>query len=172
MAGVALFLTNAVLPLLRLTTPPLIIFLLALHRSQASYNVTILLFYGETCDNCSIKTDPSQLPHQNIFPRKSEVINFRWLKVNATSIKRSQVGVLSTVEFLEKHSATADGVIFIDVTPDSVAFTSLLKSLHILTVGLFQEQGGFRTEVRDISAPLKWFNLPTYSLKGKTKRLI
>lgn len=171
MAGVALFLTNAVLPLLRLTTSPLRIFLLALHRSQASYNVTILLFYGETCDNCSIKTDPSQLPHQNIFPRKSEVINFRWLKVNATSIKRSQVGVLSTVEFLEKHSATADGVIFIDVTPDSVAFTSLLKSLHILTVGLFQEQGGFRTEVRDISAPLKWFNFTNLQFERQDQKI-
>ena len=154
MARVPLFLTTAVLLLLRLTTPPLLIFLLSLHRSQASCNVTILLFHDETCDGC-IKTDPSQLPHQDIFPRKSEEINFTWLKVNATSIKRSQVGVFSTLEFLEKHSATVDGVIFIDVTPDSVAFTSLLKSLHILTVGLFQEKGGLRTEVTDISAPLK-----------------
>ena len=168
MAEVALVLKKAVLLLLRLKTSPLLIYLLALHRSQASYNVTIMLVYHETCDEC-IKTDPSQLLHQDISPRKSEVINFTWLKVNATSIKRSQVGVLSALEFLEKHSATVDGVIFIDVTPDSVAFTSLLKSLHILTVGLFQEQGGFRTEVTDISAPLKCFNLTTYSLKDKTK---
>ena len=171
MAGVHLFLTTAVLLLRRLKTSPLLIFLLSLHRSQASCNVTILLFYDETCDKC-IKTDPSQLPYQDIFPRKSEVINFTWLKVNATSIKRSQVGVLSTLEFLEKHSTTVDGVIFIDVTPDSVAFTSLLNSLRILTVGLFQEQGGLRTEVTDISARLKCFTLPTYSLNGKTKRYI
>ena len=146
MVGVALFLAKVVLLLLKLKTSPLLISLLALHRSQASYNVTILLFYDETCDE-RIKKEASQLSHQDIFPRKSEVINFRWVKVNATSINRSQVGVFSTLEFLEKHSATVDGAIFIDVTPDSVAFSSLLKSLHVLTVGLFQEQGGFRTEV-------------------------
>lgn len=145
MVGVALFLAKVVLLLLKLKTSPLLISLLALHRSQARYNVTILLFYDETCDEC-IKKEASQLSHQNIFPRKSEVINFRWVKVNATSINRSQVGVFGTLEFLEKHSATVDGAIFIDVTPDSVAFSSLLKSLHVLTVGLFQEQGGFRTE--------------------------
>lgn len=127
MAGVALFLAKVVLLLLKLKTSPLLISLLALHRSQASYNVTILLFYDETCDEC-IKKEASQLFHQDIFPRKSEVINFRWVKVNATSINRSQVGVFSTLEFLEKHSATVDGAIFIDVTPDSVAFSSLLKS--------------------------------------------
>lgn len=148
MAGVVLFLTNAVLVLLRLKTSPLLICLLALHRSQASYNVTILLLYDESCDEC-FRKDPSQLSHQDIFPRKSEVIDFRWFQVNATSINRSQVGVFNTLEFLEKLSATVAGVIFIDVTPDSVAFASLLKSLQILTVGLFQEQGVFRTEVTD-----------------------
>ena len=99
MAEVALFLTKAFLLLLRLKTSPLLICLLALHRSQASYNVTILLFYDEKCDEC-IKTDPSQLLHQDIFPRKSEVINFRWLKVNATSVERSQVELFNILEFL------------------------------------------------------------------------
>ena len=149
MAGVQLFLTKVALLLLKLKTSPLLISLLALHSSQACYNVTMLLFYDETLDEC-IKKDSSQLSRQDIFPRKFEAINFRWLKVNATSIKRGQVGVLNTLKFLEKHSATVDGVLFIDVTPDSVAFASLLKSLHIVTVGLFQEQGGFRTEVTDI----------------------
>jgi len=146
MVGVALFLAKVVLLLLKLKTSPLLISLLALHRSQASYNVTILLFYDETCDE-RIKKEASQLSHQDIFPRKSEVINFRWVKVNAPNIKRSQVGVFNTLEFLEKHSGpSVDRAIFIDVTPDSVAFSSLLKSLHVLTVGLFQEQGRFRTE--------------------------
>ena len=156
MAGVALVLTKAVLLLLRLKTSPLLIYLLALHRSQASYNVTILLFYDETCDECTRK-DQIQLSNQDIFPRKSELINFRWFKFNATNINRSQVGVFDTLEFLEKHAATVDGVIFIDVAPDSVAFTSLLKSLQILTVGLFQEQGDFRTEVTDIICASKVF---------------
>lgn len=164
MAGVVLFLTNAVLVLLRLKTSPLLICLLALHRSQASYNVTILLVYDEPCDEC-FRKDPSQLYHQDIFPRKSEVIDFRWFQVNATSTNRSQVGVFNTLEFLEKLSATVAGVIFIDVTPDSVAFASLLKSLQILTVGLFQEQGVFRTEVTDFFVYQKCFNLAAYILK-------
>jgi len=152
MAGVALLLTSkVVLLLLKLKSSPLLISLLALHRSEASFNVTTLLFYDETFDE-SIKNEGRQPSRRDIFPRKSEVINFRWVKVNATSIKRSQVGIISTLEFLEKHSATVDGAIFIEVTPDSIAFTSLLKSLHILTVGLFQEQEGFRTKVTDICA--------------------
>lgn len=156
MAGVALFLTKAVLFLLRLKTSPFLIYLLALHRSQASFNVSILLFYNETCHEY-LEKEASQLFHQDIFPRKSEVINFRWSKVNATSIKRSQVGVFNTISFLEKHSLTVDGAIFIDVTHDSVAFTSLLESLHILTVGLFQDKGVFRTEVTDIICASKVF---------------
>ena len=156
MAVIARVLTKAVLLLLRLKTSPLLIYLLALHRSQASYNVTILLFYDETCDECTRK-DQIQLSNQDIFPRKSELINFRWLKFNATNINRSQVGVFDTLEFLEKDAATVDGVIFIDVAPDSVAFTSLLKSLQILTVGLFQEQRVFRTEVTDIICASKVF---------------
>ena len=156
MAGITLFLTKAVLFLLKLKTTSFLIYLLALHRSQAIFNVSILLFYNETCrDECLEKG--SQLFHQDIFPRKSEVINFRWLKVNATNIKRSQVGVFRTLSFLEKHSLTVDGAIFIDITPESVAFTSLLKSLHILTVGLFQEQGVSRTEVTDIICASKVF---------------
>ena len=166
MAGVALFLTNAVLVLLRLKTSPLLICLLALHRSQASCNATILLFYDELCDEC-FRKDPSQLSHQDIFPRRSEVIDFRWFQVNATSINRSQVGVFNTLEFLEKLSATVAGVIFIDVTQDSVAFASLLKSLQILTVGLFQEQGVFRTKVTDFFAHQKCFNSASYILKRK-----
>lgn len=166
MAGVALFLTNAVLVLLRLKTSPLLICLLALHRSQASCNATILLFYDELCDEC-VGKDPSQLSHQDIFPRRSEVIDFRWFQVNATSINRSQVGVFNTLEFLEKLSATVAGVIFIDVTQDSVAFASLLKSLQILTVGLFQEQGVFRTKVTDFFAHQKCFNSASYILKRK-----
>jgi len=162
MVGVSLFLTTVVLLLLKLKTSLLLISVLALHPSEASFNVTILLFYDETLDEC-LKNEESQLSHRDIS-RKSEVMNFRWVKVNATSIKRSQLGILNTLEFLEKHSATVHGAIFIDVTSDSVAFTSLLKSLHILTVGLFQEQVGFRTEVTDIFAPQKCFNLPTYSL--------
>lgn len=149
MAGVVTFLTNTVALLLRCKTTSLLIYLLTFSLSQASYNVTILLFCNATCDGC-VENDSHQLFHQDIFPRKSEVINFRWLQANTTSIERSQVGVLSALSFLEDHSMTVDGAIFIDITQDSVAFSSLLESLHILTVGLFQEQGVFRTEVTEI----------------------
>ncbi|KAL9962532.1 hypothetical protein ACROYT_G031640 [Oculina patagonica] len=145
MAKVFTFLKNTVALLLRCKTTSLLIYLLALRVSQASYNVTILLFYNATCDGC-IENESHQLFHQNIFPRKSEVINFRWLQANATSIERSEVGVLSALSFLEDHSLTVDGAIFIDITQDSVAFSSLLESLHILTVGVFQEQEVFRTK--------------------------
>lgn len=143
-----MFVTNAVKPLRRLKATSLVIYLLTLSACQANYNVTILLFCNATCDGC-VGKDADHLFYQDLFPRKSEVLNFRWLQVNMTSIERSEVGVLSALSFLENHSLTADGAIFIDITQDSVAFSSFLESLHILTVGLFQEQGIFRTEVKN-----------------------
>lgn len=134
-------------PLRWLKATSLLIYLLILSASQASYNVTILLFCNATCDG-RIGKDADQLLHQDLFPRKSSEINFRWLQVNMTSIERNEVGVLGALSFLENHSLTADGAIFMGITQDSVAFASLLESLHILTVGLFQEQGIFRTEVK------------------------
>lgn len=146
MAGVVCLLAYAVMLLLRFKTTSLLIYLLALSLSEASYNATILLFCNATCG----ERDADQLFHQDIFPRRSEVINFRWLKANAISIERGQVGVLNVLSFLENHSVTADGAIFVEVTQDSVALSSLLESLHILTIGLFQEQGVFKTEVTNI----------------------
>ena len=147
MAGVALFLAKVVLLLLKLKTSSFLspYWLYIVHKRATMW--PYCCFTTKLLDECIIKKEASQLSHKDISPRKSEVINFRWVKVNAANIKRSQVGVFNTLEFLEKHSgARVDRAIFIDVTPDSVAFSSLLKSLHVFTVGLFQEQGGFRTE--------------------------
>lgn len=146
MLKVVIFLANAVAYLFRFKTSSFLIYILAISCSQARYNVTILLFFNASCTEC-LENEADQMLHRDIFPRKSEVINFRWLIGNTTSFKHGHVGVQSALSVVENLSTSVDGAIFIDVTRDSIAFSSLLENSDILTVGLFQDQGTLRTQV-------------------------
>ena len=99
----------------RLKTLSFLISVLAICYSQATYNATVLLFFNTFCDEY-FHDEIEQMLRQDIFPRKSEVINLRWLKANVTGINRSQAGVLETLLFMENHSTTVEGAIFIDIT--------------------------------------------------------
>ena len=120
--------------------------MLAVRYSQASYNVTMLLFLNTSCDG-NVHDEIHKLLRQEIFPPKSEVINFRWFKANVTGIDRRQAGVLEALSFVENHSA-ADGAIFVDITRENLVFSSLLENSNILTAGLFQKEDILQTQVK------------------------
>jgi len=97
------------------------------------------MFQHTYCDE-HFHDEIEQLLRQDIFPRKSEVINLRWLRANVTGIDRSQAGVLESLLFVENHSRTVEGTIFIHITRERLALSSLLEDSNVLTVGLFQDQ--------------------------------
>ena len=140
--------------LIRLQTLSFLISMLAKCYSQANYNATVLLFFNTFCDE-HFHDEKEQMLRQDIFPRKSEVINLRWLKANVTGIDRSQAGVLEVLLFIENHSRKVEGAIFFDITRERLALSSLLEDSNVLTVGLFQDQEVLRTQVNimHISGP-------------------
>lgn len=124
-------------------------YVLAMCYSQARYNVTVLLFIDESSDKFASRNDLHQILHKDIFPRKSsEVINFRWLKANHTDLDRSQGGVLGALSFIQNHFTTVHGAIFVDITKERLAFSSLLGNVDILTIGLFEDDEILHTQVK------------------------
>ena len=123
-----------------------LISLLAICYSQSNYNATVLLFFNTFCDE-HFHDEIEQMLRQDIFPRKSEVINLRWLKTNETGIDRSQDGTLEALLFMENHSRTVHRAIFVDITRERFAFSSLLEYSNVVTVGLFQDREILRTQV-------------------------
>ena len=120
--------------------------MLAICYSQSNYNATVLLFFNTFCDE-HFHDEIEQMLRQDISPRKSEVINLRWLKTNETGIDRSQAGALEALLFMINHFRTVDGAIFIDTTRERLAFSSLLEDSNVVTVGLFQDREVLRTQV-------------------------
>ena len=118
-------------------------YVLAMCYSQARYNVTVLIFIDEFAPN-----DLHQMLHKDIFPRKSEEINFRWLKANRTEIDRSQGGVLGALSFIQNRFTTVHGAIFVGITKERLAFSSLLENVNILTIGLLQDDEILHTQVK------------------------
>ena len=146
-----MFLKNIAQFRLKLNTTPFLISVLVFGLTQANYNVTILLFH-DTLYNDSIDYLPAHHMFQrDIFPRKSKVINLTWLKTNIAQAERGKVGVLNALYFMEKHYDMVDGAIFLDVTRDSVVFSSLLEISGIPTVGVFQDQEVLLTQVTKIA---------------------
>ena len=141
--------------LIRLKTLSFLISVLAVCYSQANYNATVLLFLNTSCDE-HFHDEIEHMLRQDIFPRKSEAINLRWLKANVTGIDRSQAGVLEALLLMENHSRTVEGAIFFDITRERLALSSLLEDSNVVTVGLFQDQEVLRTQVNimDISGAL------------------
>ena len=123
-------------------------YVLAMCYSQARYNVTVLLFIDESSDKFASRNDLHQMLHKDIFSRKSEVINFTWLKANHTGLDRCQGGVLGALSFIQNHFTTVHGAIFVDITKEGLAFSSLLGNVDILTIGLFQEDEILHTQVK------------------------
>ena len=120
---------------------------------RVSYNVTVLLLIDESSDKFA-PNDLDQMLRNDTFPRKSEVINFIWLKANHTEIDRSQGGVLGALSFIQNHFTTVHGVIIIDITKEKLAFSSLLENVNILTTGLFQDDEILLTKVKVIHISL------------------
>ena len=147
MAGDVICFAKTMTFLFKPKTISLLTYMLAVCYSQASYNVTVLLFLNASCDG-KVHDETHKLLRQEIFPQKSEVVNFRWLKANVTGIDRRQAGVLETLSFIENHSA-AHGAIFVDITKETLVFSSLLENSDILTAGLFQKEGILQTRVKN-----------------------
>ena len=116
---------------IRFKTSSFLISVLAICYSQAAYNATVLLFFNTFCDEY-FHDEIEQMLRQDILPRKSEVINLRWLKANVTGIDRSQTGVLEALLFMENHSTTVEGAIFIDIAREGLAFSSLLEDSNVV----------------------------------------